>query len=64
MLRVLCYDSVECKLHDLRIGAAIHEIDRLRRIGDSYPQIIGTLWSRKVSKLRRNLGNPERAAAR
>lgn len=52
LLRMLCYDSAESKLHELRIGPALREIAQLRDIGDSYPTIISTFFSRKMAKLR------------
>jgi glycosyltransferase involved in cell wall biosynthesis len=52
LLRLLSYDSAECKLHELRIRPALTEIGRLREIGDSYPAIIGTFFSRKLAKMR------------
>lgn len=52
-LRLVCYDSAECKIHQLRIGAALQEIGRLRKTGAGYPMIAATLFRRKIAKLRR-----------
>jgi glycosyltransferase involved in cell wall biosynthesis len=59
-LRAICYDSAECKFRQLRIGPALRELDRLRAMGDGYASIIANLVSRKISKLRRNLGASKR----
>lgn len=53
LLRLVCYDSTESKVHERRLGPALQEVAHLRRIGDSYPSIVATLLSRKVAKLRR-----------
>jgi glycosyltransferase involved in cell wall biosynthesis len=53
MLRLVCYDSAECKIHQLRIGPALREIGRLRKTGAGYPMIAATLFRRKIAKLRR-----------
>jgi glycosyltransferase involved in cell wall biosynthesis len=58
MLRKLYYDSAESKIHDLRMGAALREVDGLRLLGDSYASIVMRLISRKVAKLRRNFTKP------
>ena len=58
MLRKLYYDSAESKIHELRMGAALREIDGLRLLGDSYASIVVSLISRKVAKVRRNLTKP------
>jgi glycosyltransferase involved in cell wall biosynthesis len=52
-LRLLCYDSIECKFHDRRLGAAFREIRRLRSLGDSYLSVFSNLVSRKIAKLHR-----------
>jgi glycosyltransferase involved in cell wall biosynthesis len=57
LLRILCYDSVENKIHQFRVGPALREISRLRNLGDTYFTIALKLSSRKVRKLRRNLGS-------
>lgn len=51
-LRLLCYDSAECKIHDLRLGAALREIHSLRALGENYFLVLANLFSRKVQKLR------------
>jgi glycosyltransferase involved in cell wall biosynthesis len=53
-LRDLCYDSAESKLHEFRIGPALHEVARLKRLGDGYPAILANFVSRKLRKLRRD----------
>lgn len=58
LLRLVCYDSAECKLHDFRMGPALREIARLRGLGDSYPSIVSMLLSRKISKLLRSPRGP------
>ncbi len=60
MLRLICYDSTECKMHKLRIGPAFREISRLRELGDSYASIVATLLSRKIGKIRGRFGRPQR----
>jgi glycosyltransferase involved in cell wall biosynthesis len=55
LLREASYNSAECKLHQLRIGPALHEIRRLRDIDGSYASILGTLLMRKISKMRRKV---------
>ncbi len=52
LLRLVSYGCAESNIHQLRIGPALREIGRLRDIGDSYPAIIGTFFSRKIAKLR------------
>lgn len=51
-LRLLCYDSAECKIHDLRLGAALREIHSLRALGENYFLVLANLFFRKVEKLR------------
>jgi glycosyltransferase involved in cell wall biosynthesis len=60
MLRLICYDSAECKIHQLRLAPALREINRLRGLGDSYGSIVATLLSRKIAKVRRRFERPER----
>jgi glycosyltransferase involved in cell wall biosynthesis len=55
-LRDLCYDSVECKIHQFRLGAALGEVRRLRVLGDGYTSILMNLFSRKLRKLRMGEG--------
>jgi glycosyltransferase involved in cell wall biosynthesis len=50
-LRELCYDSVECKIHDFRLGAALREVNTLKTLGDSYASVLVNLFSRKMRKL-------------
>ena len=50
-LRLVCYDSAESKIHQLRIRPALRELRRIRDIGDRYPSIIVTLFWRKAAKL-------------
>ena len=52
MLRDLCYDSIECKIHDLRLGPVLREVNRLNAMGDNYISVLVTLLSRKIQKLR------------
>ena len=56
MLRAIYFDSAAAKIHDLRIGPAFREINRLRAMGDSYASIIGTLMSHRIAKLARGFG--------
>jgi glycosyltransferase involved in cell wall biosynthesis len=56
MLRTIYFDSAAAKIHDLRIGPAFREINRLRAMGDSYAAIIGTLMSNRIAKLGRGFG--------
>lgn len=58
LLRLACYDSVEHKLHRLRVGPALRELVRLKRIGDSYTSTLRMLLSRRFAKLRRSTGRP------
>lgn len=60
LLQDVCYGSAECKIHQLRIGSALRAIGRLRAMGVSYPGVFVTLLSRKIRKLCRDLGSPER----
>jgi len=62
MLRKLYFGSAESKIRELRIGPALHEINGLRRMGDSYSSIAITLLSRKISKLKRDIRASLRAA--
>jgi glycosyltransferase involved in cell wall biosynthesis len=57
-LRLLCYDSAECKIHQVRPAAALREIQRLRTLGESYPTVLANLFSRKLEKLRRRNARP------
>lgn len=50
-LRLLRYDSAECKIHEFRVAAALREINQLRVLGDSYPSVLFNLFSRKLRKL-------------
>jgi hypothetical protein len=52
MLRDLCYDSIECKIHDFRLGPALRELNRLNALGDNPLSVLVTLFSRKIRKLR------------
>lgn len=58
-LRLASYDSAEAKMHQLRIGPALHEIGRLRALDESYASIVVNLFSRKAGKLRRFIRGPE-----
>lgn len=49
-LRRLYYSSVEAKLHDFRFAPALNRMSRLRALGDTYPSIARTLFSRKIHK--------------
>lgn len=51
-LRMLCYDSAECKIHDFRLVAALLEINRLNALGESYASVFKNLFSRKMRKLK------------
>jgi glycosyltransferase involved in cell wall biosynthesis len=52
LLRETCYNSAESKLHQLRIGPALREIGRLRKIDRGYASVVGSLLMRKIAKLR------------
>jgi glycosyltransferase involved in cell wall biosynthesis len=54
-LRGVWYDSVEAKIHQLRMRPALREIRGLRKIDDGYRSIIITLLSRKIGKLKRGI---------
>jgi len=55
LLRDAYYNSVECKLHQLRIGPALREMGHLRDAGDGYASILANLMLRKMKKLRRKI---------
>jgi len=55
MLREISYSSAELKLHQLRIRQALKEVRRLKMIGESYPAICQTLFTRKARKLWQHL---------
>jgi glycosyltransferase involved in cell wall biosynthesis len=61
-LRLLCYDSMESKIRDFRVRAALCELPRLRALGESYGSMVFNLTSRKIRKLRRQIGISLRAA--
>jgi glycosyltransferase involved in cell wall biosynthesis len=61
-LRLVCYDSIEGKIRDFRIRAALGEIGRLRALGDGYADIVFKLTSRKIRKLRRGIRVSSRSA--
>ncbi len=50
-LRDLCYDSVECKIHQFRLRAALGEMNRLKALGDGYVSALVNLFSRRLRKL-------------
>jgi glycosyltransferase involved in cell wall biosynthesis len=58
LLQGVYYDSLEAKIHEIRMGPALREIGRLRALGDSYKSIITTLLAHKLAKLRSSNGNP------
>ena len=58
LLRDAYYNSVECKLHQLRIVPALREMGRLREVGDGYSSILANLMLRKMKKLRRKMRAP------
>lgn len=62
-LREACYNSVESKLHQFRMGPALRQIGRLREIEPGYGVIASTLLRRKIRKLRRKVGAPEEAGS-
>jgi glycosyltransferase involved in cell wall biosynthesis len=64
LLRGICYDSAEAKIHELRMGPALRELGLLRSLGASYPTIIATLFRRKLWKIRHNIAKRARSDAR
>lgn len=56
LLRLAHYDSAEAKIHDLRLKAAVREIQKIRVVGEGYARIAATLLVRKVQKWRRSRG--------
>jgi glycosyltransferase involved in cell wall biosynthesis len=64
MLREVCFDSAEAKIHQLRIGPALREIGRLKALGYGYASIGATLLSRKIAKVQRSIGGIESTAVR
>ena len=56
LLRETCYNSTESKLHQLRIGPALREIGRLRKMEHGYAPVAGALLMRKFAKLRAGRG--------
>jgi glycosyltransferase involved in cell wall biosynthesis len=52
LLREVYFNSIECKLRQLRLGLAIREMARLRSIEHGYATILGTLLRRKIDKMR------------
>ena len=60
LIREVYYDSVEAKIHELRIGPALREIGRLRSTGQTHASIVSTLFSRKVAKMRHRLAGADR----
>lgn len=55
LYRRTLYDSIESKLHNLRIAAALREALRLRHLGEGSISVLGTLFSRRLSKVRRKV---------
>lgn len=55
LLREVLLDSVEAKLHDLRMRPALREVAELQRLGTSYSSTVATLFSRNLEKLHRRL---------
>jgi glycosyltransferase involved in cell wall biosynthesis len=53
ILREFRYDSVEAKIHQLRIRAALNDIVKLRATGESYISVLFTLTGRKLAKMSR-----------
>jgi len=52
-LTAVYFDSVEAKIHELKLTAALREVRGLRQLGKGYVSIIATLLSRKLAKVRR-----------
>jgi glycosyltransferase involved in cell wall biosynthesis len=48
--RLTLYNSIEAKLHQVRIGPALRDIRRLRKIEAGYSLIARTLLSRRIGK--------------
>ena len=51
LLRLTYYSSIEAKFHQLRIRPALDRIDQLRHLGEPYPLLFLTLFTRKLKKL-------------
>jgi len=55
LLRLTYYSSIEAKLHDLRVKAALTRMRQLRDLGERYPSVFSMLLVRKLTKFRRSL---------
>jgi len=51
LLRLTYYNSMENKLHQLRVKPALHTIRQLRNIEGGYTSIVRTLMKRKLAKM-------------
>jgi glycosyltransferase involved in cell wall biosynthesis len=60
LYRIALYDSIESKLHHMRVPASFHEAVRLRHLGESSISIVRTLLSRRLEKLHRKLRDRKR----
>jgi len=64
LLREVHFNSIECKLRQLRFSPVIREMVRLRRMEKSYATIVRTLLRRKIIKMRhRDIGRGMTAEA-
>jgi glycosyltransferase involved in cell wall biosynthesis len=64
LLRLISYDSAECKLRQARLGPALREIGRLKGMGESYLSILAMLAKRKMRKTLRILRATEHRGGR
>jgi len=53
LLRDVYYSSAESKIRGMRLDAALGDVRKLNRVGDSYASVFATLLRRKIGKLRR-----------
>ena len=56
LLREVFYASAECKIHDMRMKAALRDIERLKVMGEGVGLIVAKLVARKMRKTKRNWG--------
>lgn len=53
-LRSVRYNSLEAKIHQLRLRSALRELGRLKDLGEGYAAVAVRLMARKLEKLRRS----------
>jgi hypothetical protein len=51
LLRLDSYSSIEAKIHDLKMTAALRSVAKLNALGEGYLSIAATLCARKIAKL-------------